>query len=189
MPETAGDMTVEGMIRFNGRARKLYVKRNKVLAVGTFGAGYLEPGDGYIIVCGTKILLSAEQIVKLSASENPAKPIVVTLCGSTRFFETFREVGLSETLAGRIVLSIGAAVKPDDEHFADMPEEERQNLKESLDELHKRKIDLSDEVLILNVNDYVGPSTMGELEYARSLDLHVRWLNPSRHAKKGETVG
>lgn len=48
--------------------------------------------------------------------------------------------------------------------------------KEALDELHKRKIDLCDEVLVLNVGGYVGDSTRSEVEYAESIKKTVRWL-------------
>jgi cell division protein FtsB len=53
------------------------------------------------------------------------------------------------------------------------PEEKLQ-----LDELHKRKIDLADEVLILNVGGYIGESTRSELEYAQLLGKPVRFLEP-----------
>jgi cell division protein FtsB len=46
----------------------------------------------------------------------------------------------------------------------------------ALDELHKRKIDLADEVLVLNVGGYIGESTRSEIEYARKLGKPVRYL-------------
>ncbi|MGN6698497.1 MAG: helix-turn-helix domain-containing protein, partial [Thermomicrobiales bacterium] len=51
----------------------------------------------------------------------PVHPTVVCLCGSTRFWRTFQQASLQETLAGRIVLSIGAASGTDDEHFGNLP--------------------------------------------------------------------
>ena len=47
-----------------------------------------------------------------------------------------------------------------------------------LDDLHLRKIELADEVLILNVGGYVGQSTARELAFARSLGKTVRFLEP-----------
>lgn len=96
----------------------------------------------------------------------PNTPIIVCLCGSTRFYATFQEAGLRETLEGRIVLSIGAALKSDAEHFGHLPPDVVAAMKLRLDELHLRKIDLADEVLVLNVGGYIGPSTMRELAYA-----------------------
>lgn len=107
-------------------------------------------------------------------------PTIVCLCGSTRFWRTFQQAGLRETMAGRIVLSIGAASGTDDEHFGNLPREEYDHIKTMLDELHMRKIDLADEVLILNVNGYIGESTARELAYARKLGKVVRFLEEER---------
>lgn len=106
----------------------------------------------------------------------PERPTIVCLCGSTRFWREFQAAGLRETLAGKIVLSIGAASGTDEEHFGDMPREEQDRIKRELDELHLRKIDLADEVLILNVGGYIGESTRRELDYARSLGKTIRFL-------------
>ena len=103
-------------------------------------------------------------------------PRIVCLCGSTRFWREFQRASLRETMAGRIVLSIGAATGTDDEHFGNLPKEEYSRVKSMLDELHKRKIDLADEVLILNVGGYIGQSTRSELEYAQALGKPVRYL-------------
>lgn len=116
-------------------------------------------------------------------------PTIVALCGSTRFWRQFQASGLAETMAGRIVLSIGAASGTDDEHFGNLPEREYDRVKAMLDELHLRKIDLADEVLILNVGDYVGESTRRELYYARANDKRIRWLVQSDRVLPGETVG
>lgn len=105
-----------------------------------------------------------------------ARPTVVCLCGSTRFWREFQAAGLRETMAGKIVLSIGAASGTDDEHFGNLPKEEYDRVKTMLDTLHLRKIDLADEVLILNVGGYIGESTARELAYARSLGKGVHFL-------------
>ncbi len=102
-------------------------------------------------------------------------PKIVCLCGSTRFFKTFVEASLRETLAGSIVLSIGAATGSDDDHFGQMPREEYERVKEGLDALHFRKIELADEVLILNVENYIGHSTTRELAHAIACGKHVRF--------------
>jgi hypothetical protein len=104
------------------------------------------------------------------------RPTIVCLCGSTRFWRAFQVAGLRETLAGRIVLSIGAASGTDDEHFGNLPRAEYDRVKAILDELHLRKIDLADEVLVLNVDGYVGESTAREIAYARLLGKPIRWL-------------
>jgi|WetSurMetagenome_2_1015567.scaffolds.fasta_scaffold316485_1 hypothetical protein len=97
-------------------------------------------------------------------------PTIVCLCGSTRFSEAFRNANLSETLAGKIVLSIGCDFKSD--QGLGLTDAD----KEKLDILHLRKIDLADEVLILNVNGYIGKSTRKELDYALTNNKRVRYL-------------
>jgi hypothetical protein len=101
-------------------------------------------------------------------------PIVVCLCGSTRFSEAFREANLKETLAGSIVLSIGCDTRSDQGLGLTVAD------KEKLDDLHLRKIDLASEVLILNVGGYIGNSTRRELDYATAQGKRVRYLEPQR---------
>jgi hypothetical protein len=103
------------------------------------------------------------------------KPVVVCICGSSRFSQAWQDANLTETLAGRIVLSIGCNTKSDEQ----LAEEAGLLIdKEMLDILHLFKIDLADEILVLNVNQYVGQSTRREIEYARRLGKRVRWLEP-----------
>jgi hypothetical protein len=81
-------------------------------------------------------------------------------------------------MAGKIVLSVGfyagspgEMVKVHGEGVGITPAD-----KEMLDELHKRKIDMADEVLILNKGGYIGSSTQSELDYARAHGKRVRFL-------------
>ena len=70
------------------------------------------------------------------------------------------------------MLTIGCDNKSDhDLHFGPIE-------KTSLDLLHLHKIDLANEVLVLNVCGYVGKSTCREIEYARLLGKTLRWLEP-----------
>jgi hypothetical protein len=106
------------------------------------------------------------------------RPIIVCLCGSTRFGEAFQRANLEETLALKIVLGIGCDMRRDAELFIDTSEKELKRIKADLDELHKRKIDLADEVLILNVGGYIGESTASELAYAKAAGKTIRYLEP-----------
>jgi len=87
-------------------------------------------------------------------------PKIVCLCGSTRFKDAFNVANLALTLAGYIVLSVGSFTHSDAE--LNITEE----MKVKLDHLHKRKIDLADVVLVLNVEGYIGFSTRSEIIYA-----------------------
>lgn len=100
------------------------------------------------------------------------RPAIVCLCGSGRFREAFEEAEFQETLAGKIVLTIGCNTK-DIARDVDW-----EHVKPMLDDLHLRKIDLADEVLILNVGGYIGESTRRELDYAIAQGKRVRFLEP-----------
>ena len=98
------------------------------------------------------------------------KRTVVCLCGSTRFMKAFQEANLEETLAGKIVLTVGCDTKSDE--LLDLSPE----VKSQLDALHKDKIDLADEILVLNVGGYVGRSTASEILHAWRQQKPIRWL-------------
>lgn len=107
-----------------------------------------------------------------------ARPPIVCLCGSTRFYAAFQEANYRETMAGRIVLSVGFYPHSQDEaHGGDVGVAAEQ--KATLDELHKRKIDLADDVLVLNVGGYIGDSTRSEIEYAEAQGKPVRYFEPA----------
>ena len=108
-------------------------------------------------------------------------PKIVCLCGSTRFSDAFKEANLKETIAGNIVLSIGCDTKSDKELM--VLGELTKEAKERLDQLHKRKIDLADEILVLNVGGYIGDSTRSEIEYAQKMNKSIRLLE---QAERGE---
>ena len=97
------------------------------------------------------------------------KPTIVCLCGSTKFKNEYIKANQKETLKGKIVLSVGLFG-----HADGLSLTEKQ--KDGLDELHKRKIDLSDEILVLNVGGYIGSSTASEIKYAESINKKVRYL-------------
>ena len=115
------------------------------------------------------------------------RPTIVCLCGSTRFMEAFFDAGWRATLAGKIVLSVGVC-KHADADGAHGAEALGQDVADRLDELHLRKIDLADEVLVLNVGDYVGESTFGELQYARKQGKPIFWLEGSCLMEPGEKL-
>lgn len=104
-------------------------------------------------------------------------PKIVCLCGSTRYWETFRDVGLDLTMAGIIVLSIGISA-PDSMVLAHPDSEQGKEQKAMLDKLHKAKIDIADEILVLNVDGYIGDSTRGEIAHAYMRGKPIKWLFP-----------
>lgn len=100
-------------------------------------------------------------------------PPIVCLCGSTRFVAEFNRQRKELTERGQIVLSIEVVTTQGREHD---PQHADPALKAWLDELHKRKIDLADYVLVLNIGGYIGESTRSEIAYADMHGTPVRYL-------------
>ena len=103
---------------------------------------------------------------------------VITLCGSTRFKDEFMEAQKRLTLAGNIVISVGLfGHSGDNEVWENMDESTLTQTKEMLDDMHKRKIDMADEIYVTNVGGYIGSSTRSEIEYAVEKGKLVRYLD------------
>lgn len=97
---------------------------------------------------------------------------VITLCGSTRFKDAFLETQKRLTLEGNIVISVGLfGHSGDDEVW-------KGGTKEMLDNMHKRKIDMSDGIFVINVGGYIGESTRSEIDYAIKNGKTVEYLEP-----------
>jgi hypothetical protein len=95
---------------------------------------------------------------------------IITLCGSTRFKDEFLSEQKRLTLEGNIVISVGLfGHAGDTEVWSD-------STKEMLDDMHKRKIDLADEIFVINVDGYIGSSTRSEIEYATKTGKTVKYL-------------
>ncbi len=102
---------------------------------------------------------------------------VITLCGSTRFKDAFMETQKRLTLEGNIVISVGLfGHSGDNEVWENMDEGTLTKTKEMLDDMHKRKIDMADEIFVINVGGYIGSSTKSEIEYAIETGKLVRYL-------------
>ena len=95
---------------------------------------------------------------------------VITLCGSTRFKDAFMEAQKRLTLEGNIVISVGLFGHSGDEEVW------APGTKEMLDDMHKRKIDMADEIFVINVGGYIGSSTRSEIEYAQAMGKPVKYL-------------
>lgn len=95
---------------------------------------------------------------------------VITLCGSTKFKEEYLDAQKRLTLEGNIVISVGLfGHSGDNEVWSE-------GTKAMLDDMHKRKIDMADEIFVINVGGYIGDSTRSEIEYAKSTGKGVIFL-------------
>ena len=95
---------------------------------------------------------------------------IITLCGSTKFKDQFIAEQKRLTLEGNIVISVGLFGHTGDEEVW------LEKTKVMLDDMHKRKIDLADEIFVINVGGYIGSSTRSEIEYAIKTGKAVRYL-------------
>lgn len=104
------------------------------------------------------------------------KPKIVCLCGSSRFTDIMAVVGwLLERDENRIIM--GLHLLP--QWYPNVPKHhlaEAEGVAEQLDELHLRKIDLADEVYVIDWNGYIGESTSKEIVYANETSKPIRYL-------------
>jgi NTP pyrophosphatase (non-canonical NTP hydrolase) len=106
---------------------------------------------------------------------NADRPRVVCLCGSTRFRQDFLAAQEAEALLGRIVVGPGVFSKAEGRALT---EDEIERLRQ----LHRRKIEMADELLVVAPDGRIGEATSEEIEYGRSLGKTVRFWRPERPA-------
>ena len=95
---------------------------------------------------------------------------VITLCGSTKFKDEFLREQKRLSLEGNIVISVGLFG-----HSGD-GEVWNEGVKEMLDDMHKRKIDMADEIFVINKDGYIGTSTKSEIEYAKKTNKKINYM-------------
>ena len=94
---------------------------------------------------------------------------IITLCGSIKFKDEFMRIQEKLTLDRNIVLTPN--------FFNNIKKEEIDlETKKMLDEMHKQKIDMSDEIYVINVGGYIGESTKSEIEYAKRKGKKISYL-------------
>jgi len=109
-------------------------------------------------------------------------PKVITLCGSSKFIETMAVVAwLLER--DEKVITFGLHLLPWWYSVESIPDHlaEHEGCAEQMDELHLRKIEISDEVFVVDVGGYIGESTAREIGHAKTLDIPIRYYSKSRY--------
>lgn len=99
------------------------------------------------------------------------KPKIITICGSFKFREKILELAMQMELAGNVILTPIFPIK--DDKVTCTQEEAR-----ILGKMHKEKIKLSDAILVVNVNGYIGNATKSEIEYAKTQNKEILYLEP-----------
>lgn len=110
-----------------------------------------------------------EAIYKFPCKCQREKFKVITLCGSTKFQKEFEDANERLTMAGNVVISVGVFGHS---KGIDLTNEE----KNELDLIHLKKIDLADEIFVINVGGYIGSSTAREIEYAKLKGKNINYL-------------
>lgn len=91
---------------------------------------------------------------------------IITICGSLKFKDEMLKISEEMELQGNCVLSVIYPTKEDKDAYT----EEEANM---LDQMHKEKIKLSDAILVVDVNHYIGSSTKSEIEFAKALHKEI----------------
>ena len=91
---------------------------------------------------------------------------IITVCGSLRFIKEIMEITEKMALEGNCMLSITYPARPNKNDYTD--EEILM-----LNKMHKERIKLSDAILVVNIDNYIGNSTKNEIEFAKSLNKEI----------------
>lgn len=114
-----------------------------------------------------------EKLERINLKNKIEEMNVITLCGSTKYKEEFLLVNKWLTLQGNIVISVSMFGHVDKEPLT-------QQEKITLDEVHKRKIDLANEIFVIDINGYIGESTRSEIEYAESKGKKIKYYSKEK---------
>jgi hypothetical protein len=137
---------------------------------------------------------NAERELSRMVSYAGKPPMVVCLCGSTKFIKQYQEIMFKLTLEGKVVLTVGDYPRTATQYMkvdGCMGDQEAQvtyltgtkheytpEQKRDLDVLHKWKIMLADEVYIINVGGYLGESTRDEIRFAKLWKKPITYMEP-----------
>lgn len=105
------------------------------------------------------------------------KPKTIVMCGSSRFIQI---MAVAEWFLARDELAITMGLNLLPPWYPDCPPDhlaEHEGCAKEMDELHLRKIDLADEIFVVDWDDYIGGSTAKEIEYALKNDKYVRYFS------------
>lgn len=144
--------------------------------IGTLEGGHVVcPGDRIVTgVKGEQYPIKPDIFQQTYQSVND-RPKIICLCGSSRFIESFAVLAWEFEKQG--IIALGLHLLPASyptkvtDHIA-----EAEGVTDILNNLHLRKIDMADEVFVVNVNGYIGDDTKREIAYANSLGKPVRYL-------------
>ena len=103
--------------------------------------------------------------------------MIITLCGSTKYKELFESIAKKLTLKGHIILSCSCFYHKETNKLLKKKIEKKKVL---LDKIHRDKIAMSNLIIVLNKNGYIGLSTRKEIFYALSKNKKVLFLENNK---------
>jgi nucleoside 2-deoxyribosyltransferase len=120
------------------------------------------------------------------------KPKMVVFCGSSRFVDIMAVAAwLVEREENAIAMGLHLLPCWYRSQSGDLPEHhlaEHEGVADKMDALHRRKIDLADEIFVINFRDYIGSSTCNEIEYAKKQGKPIRWYNNDYIGRKVDAI-
>lgn len=139
-----------------------------------------DPGQGDVV----NLIVELPAPVFELTVDIPKRPKVITLCGSSRFIDVMAVVGwLLEKEENAIVM--GLHLLPFWYTRAEHHLAEEEGVSAQMDALHIQKIDMSDEVFVVNFDHYIGASTSREVDHALyNRKIPVRWFTDDPIGKK-----
>lgn len=90
---------------------------------------------------------------------------IITFCGSTKFADLFNKLASDYTLMGYIVLMPHCYLE----------NQNRDDLKDLLINIHRDMIAMSDVVLVINPDGYIGESTSEQIKFASALGKEIKY--------------
>lgn len=101
-------------------------------------------------------------------------PKIVTMCGSSKYCDIMAVCAWLIEKHEKAV-TMGLHLLPIWYPAADHHQAEQEGVALEMDRLHLNKIDMADEIFVVNYRDYIGESTASEINYAQWLGKHIRW--------------
>ena len=134
--------------------------------------GKVPSGGLPCLMCGylNSTVVSGWKCEHVEDQDKSKRMKVITLCGSTKFKDQFLEQQKRLTLEGNVVISVGLFGHSGDEEVW------KPGMKEMLDKMHFQKIDMADEIFVINVGGYIGESTKREIAHAEQTGKVIRYL-------------
>lgn len=95
---------------------------------------------------------------------------IITACGSYKYKRQMSEITEIMTLKGNCMLTPNELTRPNKESYT---EDEAK----MIDAMHKEKIKISDAILVVDVDGYIGSSNKSEIEFAKRLNKEILYYS------------